>query len=379
MKRTIPALAAIILLFSAGCAHRSSGGQDAAGSTANSETATATPQGSGWYYFSDAGIHPAPNPMEIPARSFLPWTEAVRVSDAAIVNGSPAFLINKLGLMTSGADGKAPALRTDALFASHTAAGIYETENGPAVRLYRNSFFAGSAAAAGSAANAGAAQGDGICLAGFDAAAGTFTAAMTARDFGLDADAQCVALDRIGSMWYASFKLEKSGKVDFTYLEFESFPAKKGDTFDLSGVKKLSSESYQKSVTPFGWKDAPDALKSALSGIPETTAFNLKVYSADGKSSQTYIRQGDGTPVDGTAFIGNGQTAVLFADGTFCFQGKGADGKAQTLKLPALSTGYVYTSFLISGKSLLAAWEEQRFFETGRAGILVTTLPDAIY
>lgn len=310
--------------------------------------------------------------MEIPARKFLPWTEAVRVADAAIINGAPSFLINRLGLMTSGADGKAPALHTDALFANHTAAGVYETETGPAVRLYRNSFFAD-----GATNNSGA--GDGSFLAAFDASAGTFNAAMTAKDLGLDPNAQCVALDRIGSMWYASFKLEKSGKVDFTYLEFASFPQKNGDSFNLSGVKKLSSESYQKSVSPFAWKDAPDALKSALAAIPETTAFSLKVYSADGKSTETYLRQGEGNPVDGTAFIGDGQAAVLFADGTFCFRGKGADGKPQTLKLPALSTGYVYSSFLISGKSLLAAWEEQRFFETGRAGILVTSLPDAIY
>ena len=177
--------------------------------------------------------------MEIPARNFLPWTEAVRVSDAAIVNGTPAFLINKLGIMTSGADGKAPALRTNALFAGSSAAGIYETETGPAVRLYRNSFFSGSAAEGPDAAKKNAAvQGDGVCLASFDASSGTFSAAMTAKDFGLDSGAQCVALDRIGSMWYASFKLEKSGKVDFTYLEFESFPKKNGASFDLSGVKK---------------------------------------------------------------------------------------------------------------------------------------------
>lgn len=316
--------------------------------------------------------------MEIPARKFLPWTEAVRVADAAIVNGAPSFLINRLGLMTSGADGKAPALHTDALFANHTAAGVYETETGPAVRLYRNSFFADGGAAK-DAANKGSDTTEGVFLAAFDTSAETLSAAMTAKDLALDPSAQCVALDRIGSMWYASFKLEKSGKVDFTYLEFAAFPQKTGDSFDLSGVKKLSSESYQKSVSPFAWKDAPDALKSTLATIPETTAFSLKVYSADGKSTETYLRQGEGNPVDGTAFIGDGQAAVLFADGTFCFRGKGADGKPQTLKLPALSTGYVYTSFLISGKSLLAAWEEQRFFETGRAGILVTSLPDAIY
>lgn len=48
-------------------------------------------------------------------------------------------------------------------------------------------------------------------------------------------------------------------------------------------------------------------------------------------------------------------------------------------KLPPLSGGYRYTGFLVSGTVLLAAWEEQRFYETGRAGILEIPLPNEVY
>lgn len=368
MKRIIPLLTAILLL-SAGCAQRNSDNKaDAEATDTKTMSESAIPQGAGWYYFSDTGIHPAPNPADIPARSFLPWTEAVRVSDAAIVNSVPALLINRLGLMTSGTGTEAPALHTDSLFAGSTAAGILRTESGTAIRLYRNSFFGD-----------GTASGDGTFLADYDTATGTIRQSLSARDFALDDAAQCVALDRIGSMWYASFKLEKAGKVDFTYLEFESFPKKSESSYDLSGIRKISSESYQKSVAPFYWSDAPDQLKSLLANLPETTAFTLKVYSRSARSTQTYLRQGEGTPVDGYAYLSDDTSAVLFADGTFCYSADNSSGKTQTLKLPALSSGYVYTAFVISGKSLLAAWEEQRFFETGRAGLLATALPDTVY
>jgi hypothetical protein len=373
MNRTLPLLATLVILFTVGCANKnqSKTTDDVQGKPAD-EAVEETPQGIGWYYFSDKGIHPAQNPAEIPAKEFRPWTEAVRVSDAAIVNGVPSLLINRLGLMSSGIGDGTPALHTDGIFSTGTAAGIYKTDETTGIRFYRNSFFSDKATET--------TDGNGICLASFDAGTGKFEIYLTAEDLGLDREAQCVALDRIGSMWYSSFKLEKNGKVDFTYLEFESFPKKnESGTYDISGLRKITSEAYQNSVSPFGWKDAPEPLKSILSGLPEEMPFNLKVYSADTDDTQSYVHSGTGTPVDGTAYISDTVTAVLFADGTFYYKADDTSEKPQISKLPKLSSGYVYTNFVISGTSLLSAWEEQRFFETGRAGLLVTTLPDAVY
>jgi hypothetical protein len=332
--------------------------------------AAAAPKTSGWYYFSDTGIHPADNPGSIPARNFVPWTEAVRVSDAAIVDGTPSFLINRLGLMTSGTAGGSPAMHTDSLFSSATAAGILKTQGTTAVRLYRNSFFAEKSAAS---------PGESICLARYEPASGGFTALLSAADLGLPKDAQCVSLDRTGTAWYASFKSEAGGKVDFIYLTFETLPARdSAGKVDASGVRKISMDAFQKAVSPASVTDAPDGVRNILAKLPDTLVYTVKLYSDATQSTQTYARRGEGTALDGTAFVSPSSSAILFSDGTFYYGPNGDSGDIRTIQLPALSRGYVYTSFLISGTSLIAAWEEQRFFETGRAGILVTTIPNGV-
>lgn len=370
MKRLFPILAAAAFLCSAGCANRGNPEKAQTESDVNSED-TASP--SGWYYFSDTGIHPAQNPAGIPSRTFVPWTEAVRVADTAIVDGSPSFLINRLGLMSAGSDGTMPALHMDAtLFSSATAAGIYNTGTETGIRLYRNSFFTGTG-------KNDDRPGDSTCMARFDD--GVFTESLGPADFGLPPEAQCVALDRIGSMWYAAFKYEQNGKVQFSYIEFESFPLRTDSPGNggISGGIKMSPEAYRKSVAPFSFKEAPERLVSLLTGIPETTGLNLRVYAPDSRSTQSYVRTGEGTAVDGTAFISDLQTAALFSDGTFYIRSGDSGGRTQVLQLPSLSNGYVYTSFVLAGKKLLVSWEEQRFFETGRAGLLEIVIPDAIY
>lgn len=363
------AIAFLSLLVLAGCAKSGPSGADSA------DVQAETAPGSGWYYFSDSGIHAAKSPSDIPARAFVPWTEAVRVSDAAVIDGTPTFLINHLGLMTGASEDTASALHTDsALFPAMTAAGVYHTERGTGIRVYRNSFFSETGGKTPPSGNA-------VCLAGFDGDTGTFPVLLRAADLGLPENAQCVALDRIGSMWYASFKYEAQGKVEFAYLEFSSFPKKNAETgaYDLSGIRQISAEGYRTSVSPFPYADAPDQLKSALSRLPPDTAFSLRVYSRAAASSQTYVRSGAGTPVDGSAFVSDERTAVLFADGTVYFSPNNAPADNQVFHLPALSRGYVYTNFILSGAKLVAAWEEQRFYETGRAGLLEITLPDTLY
>lgn len=347
--------------------------------TANERSSTEKNSGSLWYYFSETGIHPALNPSEIPPRAFVPWTEAVRVADAAIVNKVPSFLINRLGLMTSASGSEGSTLRTDSLFSSNTAAAIYNTGSKTVIRLYRNSFFSESRT------SAGVNPSQDVCLAAYNTETGSFSISLTATDLGLPVNAQCVALDRIGSMWYATFKHEKDNKVEFSYLEFESFPERKegSASFDLTDIRKLSQDAYRKSVAPFSFSDAPESLKSILSVLPETTSFSLRVYSPVTRSAQLYVRgnrnEEERRSVDGTAFVSDEKTAVLFADGTFYYRKDNSTEKTSILQLPSLSNGYVYTNFILTGKTLLVSWEEQRFFETGRTGLLEITLGDAVY
>lgn len=372
MKRTLALPFTLILLLSlaslslAGCTYRARAGSPESTDGQSADAADTAVTGSHWYYFSDTGIHAAVNPQDIPARKFKPWTEAVRVADSCEIDGTPSFLINRLGIMTTASETGAAALHQEgSLFPASTAGALYRSNGETLVRLYRSSFFS-DAAGAGTA-----------CIARYETSSGTFSPMLAPVDFGLTPSAQCVALDRIGSMWYASFKDELAGKVDFTYLEFPSIPANKSDGF--SGMQRISKEDYQKSVTPFAFADAPEALVTLLAGIPDATAFSLKVHSASGESAQTYVRAGTGTEVEGSALVSGKERAALFADGSFYFSPSASGGKVSRLQLPALSRGYVYTDFVIAGKKILAAWEEQRFFETGRAGLLEISIPDEVY
>lgn len=364
MSRILPLFLTLALIPS-GCARHGSASTETAKTGASA--AEEESRGPAWYWFSDSGIHKAPSPAEIPGRTFVPWTEAVRVADVAVIDGVPSFLINRIGVLAI-ADAQG-GVRTDPdRLAKHTAGGFYRTENGTAVRLYRNSFFAADTKS-------------GLFMALYEGATGTFSDLLYAADLALPPQAQCVALDRVGTMWYAAFKSEKDGKVDFTYLEFPSFPGRNPETgaYDLSKFRKLDTSAYQDSVAPFGWSQAPDQLRSLLSALPQETALSVKTRSRADRSPQSYIREGTGDPLTARAWLSDDATSVLFADGTFYFRPDNSTDAVKTLRLPALSAGYVYGDFTLVGRRLIVAWEEQRFFETGRAGLVEISLPEGIF
>lgn len=360
-KIIIPML--FLVLFFTACSNKS---EKTTKEGENQSPAEAISKKSGWYYFSESGIHSADNPSAIPSKTFKPWTEAVRVADATIALNAPCLLINKIGLLTTNKQHTNLELHSDSFFSELTAGGLYKTDYGLSVRLYRNSFFKDA---------------DNIYpsffLAYFDEVKQNFALALSPRDLNINEQAQCVALDRIGSRWYASFKTVTEGKTEFTYLEFDNFPQKKSDSLEVTKTnqRKINMETYQYAVAPQSWKNAPDQLQDILSQIPESFGLNIKAYSRSYKSTQTFVRNASEQSLDGTAWISDDSTAILFADGTFYYKDDNSSNTLTTLKLPLLSQGYVYTWFAISGNTLLAAWEEQRFYEIGRAGLFETELP----
>ena len=87
---------------------------------------------------------------------------------------------------------------------------------------------------------------------------------------------------------------------------------------------------------------------------------------------------GENSPVlNGCGFLTDKTAAALFSDGTlYIAPADNADNASgiKCIRLPSLNGGYIYTSFIISGEKILAGWEERRFYETGRSGILEVTL-----
>jgi len=372
MKRALLVIACVLTVFVSGCADRMNKDGREPGSTAEPGESLPKTDGlhrSGWYYFSDRGIHAAQSPSAIPPRPFVPWTEAVRVADMANVEGKPSFLINRLGVMSGPSETEAATLNSDSpILQSVTLGGFTQFDGKTGIRVYRNSFF-----------SEGSKAGDSPFLLHFAGGSERFSPWLKPADMGISAGAQCVSLDRIGSMWYAAFKTEIKGRVDFAYLEFEGFPSPGPDGADLSGIRKIDADSYRTAVTPFPYSGIPERIAGLLSGIAPDIPVQLHVYSVVRQTVQVWIREGTGPALEGKAITSGEKTAILFPDGTFYLDmGNGSD-KPLVLRLPALSPGYVYTWFILSGNTLISAWEEQRFFETGRAGLLEIPLPVGIY
>lgn len=316
-----------------------------------------------WYYFSDQGIHAVASPSDIPSRPFVPWTEAVRVADTAILPETPAFLINRLGIMTPGTDYIAPVLATDPVyFTGQTAAGFVLTGTRSAVQVYRNSFFSTAAPKAHD-----------TYLLDYSPLTTGFSPLSRISNLSLPVGTQCSALDYEQGIWYGAFKIERENHVEFLYRTFSAMPPEH-DTDPASG-RSIDAAEYQQAVAPGPYTALPEKVLALLSGIPGDIPLSIKVYPAQKGTTRTHARGKVDERRNGYAFISGPVTAVLFSDGTLYIQ----KDSMHVFKLPGLSAGYQYTGFLLSGRVLLAAWEEQRFYQTGRAGILEIMLPDGVY
>lgn len=349
------------MLFLCACTSRSTDG-DSATETITPETAvpvTARP----WYYLSEQGIHAVATPSEIPPRPFVPWTEAVRVTDTAVLRDGPAFLINRLGIMTPGSEYLSPVLATDpSHFSGQTAAGFVLTGTHTAVHSYRNSFFSDTATKAPD-----------TYLVRYEPLTTAFSPLSRISNLGLPPGAQCSALDFTEDRWYGAFKIAKDNGVEFQYRTFSGMPPEQDS--DPAGITSITAAEYRNAAAPRPFSSLPEQILTLLSRIPEDIALSIKLYPSQKGTTATYVRGSSDQYRSGYALCTGSSAAVLFSDGTLYIQQE----TIRIFKLPVLTPGYRYTGFLLSGRVLLAAWEEQRFFETGRAGILEIMLPDGVY
>lgn len=316
---------------------------------------------SGWYYFSDQGIHAAESPAEIPQREFKPWTEAVRVSDAAVLPEGPVFLINKLGVMTPGKR-TVPAKLAEApdYFPELTAAGFVQSANTTAVRLFRSTIF-----------NSGDYASTDVFLLGYSPLTGCFSPISLISDLDLPGGTQCAGFSAADTRWYASFKTEKDNRIEFSYFAFDSLPV----PGNPNGASAIDVSAYQQAVMPEPLNAAPDRLQGIISRIPDDTPVSIKLYPSGEGTTKTFVRNSGENIREGYALLYGRFAGLLFSDGTLYLD----HDSVEIYRLPALSDGYRYTSFIFSGDRVLAAWEEQRFYKTGRAGILEISLDNGVY
>lgn len=333
-----------------------------------------------WYYFSPEGVFSTDSPLKVQQTIFKPWTETMRVAGAANINNTGYMLVNRLGLLylPSSLD-KEPRVYTDALyFTGTTVNNLLAVEKHPVFHVYRNSFF-----------NKNASENLLPFLIQYRQENEIFFPLLKVTDLGLPKEAETVHLQYDGSSWTGSFKISTDERTIFNYIQFYSYEP----LISLTGSskpgqiqqQKLTQEKFKEVVCNYDYSVAPSRLKKLLAQIPEEYSLIIDYSSLNPGTPINYTRE-TGTEVfeakakDGGSFI-----ASLFADGTIYFSGALPsnpilkNGEPIVFRLPKLPSGFIYTDFVITGSILYAGWEEELFYQTGRAGFIAVDLKKVLY
>ncbi len=330
------------------------------------------------YYFSSGGFSEAESLADVPRVPSVPWTEAVRISAAADIDGAPFFLVNRLGILTVSPH---PRLYGDVfLFSDTTADSVVSLDGNPVFHIYKNSFF-----------NENSPDTETPFLVRFKTDSGEFFPVLSTSDLGLPPESQSIDLIFSRNKWISAFKTVSGDRIQFDYLNFFSdyslLTLDKQQRKTAVRKEEITSDMYQAAAMPELFSDAPQALHVLLEPLPAHTSFRITYRTPDGGTPVMTVREegGEDTIFEAAAFLGRTYSAALFRDGTFYFSGAlknrplVKNGTTAVLRLPKLPAGFVYTDFVIDGTKLYAGWEENSFFETARSGFLVINLENVLY
>ena len=359
-------LLASVLLFAA-CANKEAE-PETVSPTEKTEAET-EPVSTVWYYFTQDEKSETPclkqtdSPEKAPKTDFLPWTEAVRVSGLGLMYDPPLFLVNKAGILPAFSIEEEPIIEIKSEFYTKTAEGFYRTDVGSLIRLYTNTIFSSILQDESPSS-----------LLRYNSVNGELLSLIRPEHFKLKNISQISALE-FNKKWFAALKTEQEGRVEFDYFSFSSF-----EELLKGNYSKINQEEFINASSPV--TDFQD--KDGIGKILKMTEKNIKaeMFSEDLKTKQIIFYRNSNTSYAGdfeiTASVcefspENAQKsikAVLLETGRLFY----TDPETQEWKetdLPALPEGFIYTYFIIKNDIIISAWEEQRFFEIGRSGLVV--------
>lgn len=355
-----------------------------------------------WFYLSPSGISSAENFESIPAILAKPYTESVRIvcfgQSIKPVNGqtipSAYALVNRLGLIEFN-DLDYTLYQDKSIFDEQTAASIVFMSDVPLFALYKNSFF-----------NKDFTENkqkdkdykNTPFLVQFDPNSKVFFPVITTGSMNLDSLDQINDFTWDGIYWYCSVKKSTANKTQFKYIKWESAtnllsilpdqtsinPETKIDANTKIYLEDSSVDEFRFKRSIMDYNEAPARIRELLTCLPDSFEFEIEVRTAGGPSSRFYSKNLTAENLMmAKAHLSDIWAACLFPDGTFYFKGalneRRSIVKTTALRLPKLPEGVTYTDFGITGDHLYAAWQENSFVETGKAGFLSVNLGDVLY
>lgn len=344
-----------------------------------------------WFYFSESGFEQVDKPEYAPVIQNNPWTECVRLSAAGITSdgsGNKAYgIVSGMGLLTFNKNG--PELVKDiSIFENRTAGNLVFVDDSPVFSVYKSSFFNETL----SSEKYKNALNQHHFLIQYDERSKIFYPLLDTTNLSEEEEAEVVDFFWDGFDWTCEVKYIERGKNLCAYYKWVPNYSVTSLT-PLKGSKEIrlqeiEAEDFRRTKSLVEFSKAPENLQNVLKDVSSRVYFNVEAGVAGGASPVVYSNvenQDKVASIKGKALSCKNWTSVLFEDGTFYFQGaiKGQRvlraGKPVVLRLPKLPDNYVYTSYVITGNTLYAGWEEELFYHTGRTGFVSVNLEDTLY
>lgn len=338
-----------------------------------------------WYAFTDTNYVPVTLPQNAPSVLKKPYTETVRISAASSASAEDGqtqhayMVVNRLGILSL--DGSSMELCKDAaLFSERTAGNLVFVNGTPIYSLYKSTFF-----------NKNLKDNQHPFLVQFDPLSKISYPLINCDN--LTDNKACEVTDYIwdGRTWFCCIKSEDDYKTNFTYIKWTSnvpllsqSPAVASDNIV---IENSDAETFRKAREPLPFSQGPERMKKLLTGMASTVPFDLTLYTAGGTSPRHYtnVSKENEEALKAYGIVSQTWSGILFQDGTLYVEGALDNrrilrkGKAVAVRLPKLPYGFNYTSFIISGSTLYASWEESDFHMTGRSGFLTVDLDATLY
>ncbi len=338
-----------------------------------------------WFAFNKNGFEPVSIPQNAPAVPQKPWTEAIRISASSATSAEDGqtqkayMIVNRLGIMSmNGPDFELN--RDNTLFSERTAGNLIFINGTPVYSLYKSTFF-----------NSNLLDNQHPFLVQFDPSSKISYPLVNCDN--LTENKACEVTDFIfdGRTWFCCIKSEENTKTEFSYIKWVSnipllnqSPAVASQNIT---IENSDADAFRKEKEPLPFSKAPDRIRKLLTGMASTVPFNLTIHTAGGTSPRLYSNVSKENEEALTAYgvVSESWSGIMFQDGTLYVEGALdgrrilRKGKAVALRLPRLPYGFNYTSFVISGATLYAAWEESDFYMTGRSGFIKVDLDQTLY
>ena len=313
-----------------------------------------------------------------------PWTDSIRVSgmgffsETSSIEKEPCFVLNKLGIF-SFRTALAPPLYfiTNKYFSQFTSGNLYNTDVGLLLHSYKTNTFK---YIDNSEENEAITQELPI-LSRYNSITQELESVLFPHHFALPYYATLVSL-YYNNGWKASFKIDNGKEVKFRYFTFSNI-----SSILNAEYKSSDQQAYIDAVEPIresseNYNLLPKGLIQLINSTEEEN-ISIEYFDKNYPSPLKIIKTAPKAPeledIDCQAVACSGidnnkvHYSILFSTGKLYIYYDN-DKFPDIYLLPELPGNFVYTYFAVHNNFIVAAWEEQEFYECKRTGLITSPL-----